>query len=295
MLKLEVSFADRSRIVHNIGTSPLEFVKFDLSKPRAGNGKQEYTTVLRDHFKNQFVLSRVHPDARFEVVFKKSPVFTKLKIKFFPRCINCGVNFKFWTTEEAFTKAGALEMEFEACNCEPRPLIDPTVEHQPEVENLQPAIEPDAFQQRQNNQYDSDSGTESEESSLEDDELEQDEIDMLEENQAIVEELDEEQRQAFNAEMDLLQAQIDEQEMAIAMQIEPANLEPFIEPLPEERINLTMLTCSICLSDMFARSVGVTPCGHQFHLYCLERTLAQRKQCPICNTYVEQAIKIFYN
>jgi hypothetical protein len=46
------------------------------------------------------------------------------------------------------------------------------------------------------------------------------------------------------------------------------------------------LQCPICLADFAGQSVVRAPCGHDFHLECLEewvtRTRSQTAGCPLC-------------
>lgn len=50
--------------------------------------------------------------------------------------------------------------------------------------------------------------------------------------------------------------------------------------------NCKKLHCSICLENVWDRSVSSLPCGHLFCTVCIEKALKERNKCPLCNQAV---------
>lgn len=40
--------------------------------------------------------------------------------------------------------------------------------------------------------------------------------------------------------------------------------------------------CSICFDESFEKDVKTTPCGHQFHDFCLTNWAFRNNSCPVC-------------
>ncbi|KAK0414111.1 hypothetical protein QR680_007151 [Steinernema hermaphroditum] len=49
----------------------------------------------------------------------------------------------------------------------------------------------------------------------------------------------------------------------------------------------TSSTCAICLSDFVERvEIAKTPCGHFYHIECINRALVESRRCPYCRADV---------
>lgn len=54
--------------------------------------------------------------------------------------------------------------------------------------------------------------------------------------------------------------------------------------------------CSICLNTMMLLPKSTAaPCGHEFHIECIEKCLKVKRECPVCRAVVKGTLKSFSN
>lgn len=53
---------------------------------------------------------------------------------------------------------------------------------------------------------------------------------------------------------------------------------------PRKRRFQVEMVCAICLDNIVYQRVSTTKCGHIFCTECIERAIAERNHCPMCNT-----------